>query len=63
MIGKDANCDYKTFSNPCTGFVTEWAPGMSARTFEPGYGKPFGEGHYEVSIRYVSAPDSDQRAS
>ena len=36
MIGKDANCDYENFSNPCTGFVTEWAPGMSGRTFEPG---------------------------
>jgi hypothetical protein len=36
MIGNDANCNYQNFSNPCTGFVTEWAPGMSARTFEPG---------------------------
>ena len=47
MIGKEANCNYKTFSNPCNGFVTEWAPGMSGRTFEPGYGKPFGTGHYQ----------------
>ena len=47
MIGKAPNCNYQTFSNPCTGFVTEWAPGMSDRTFEPGYGKPFGTGHYE----------------
>ncbi len=47
MIGKEPNCDYQTFSNPCSGFVTEWAPGMSGRTFEPGYGKPFGTGHYE----------------
>lgn len=47
MIGKEPNCNYKTFSNPCNGFVTEWAPGMSGRTFEPGYGKPFGTGHYE----------------
>lgn len=41
------NCDYQSFSNPCNGFVTEWAPGMSGRTFEPGYGKPFGTDHYE----------------
>ena len=47
MIGKEPNCNYETFSNPCNGFVTEWAPGMSGRTFEPGYGKPFGAGHYE----------------
>ncbi|KAK3713043.1 hypothetical protein LTR37_008728 [Vermiconidia calcicola] len=47
MIGKEPNCNYETFSNPCNGFVTEWAPGMSGRTFEPGYGKPFGTGHYE----------------
>jgi hypothetical protein len=47
MIGKEPNCNYETFSNPCNGFVTEWAPGMSARTFDPGYGKPFGTGHYE----------------
>jgi hypothetical protein len=39
MLGKEPNCNYKTFSNPCNGFVTEWAPGMSGRTFEPGYGK------------------------
>ena len=36
MLGKEPNCDYKNFGNPCTGFVTEWAPGMSGRTFEPG---------------------------
>lgn len=47
MLGKAANCDWETFSNPCNGFVTEWAPGMSGRTFEPGYGKPFGEDSYE----------------
>lgn len=34
MIGQEANCNYQNFSNPCNGFVTEWAPGMSARTFE-----------------------------
>ena len=47
MIGEEANCDWETFSNPCNGFVTEWAPGMAGRTFEPGYGKPFGEDYYE----------------
>lgn len=47
MVGKKANCNWEEFSNPCNGFVTEWAPGMSGRTFEPGYGKPFGEDHYE----------------
>lgn len=47
MLGKEPNCDYKEFSNPCNGFVTEWAPGMSGRTFEPGYGKPFGTDYYE----------------
>lgn len=47
MLDKGVNCDYKEFSNPCNGFVTEWAPGMSGRTFEPGYGKPFGSDHYE----------------
>ena len=47
MLDGPANCDYLNFSNPCTGFVTEWAPGMSGRTFEPGYGKPFGTDHYE----------------
>jgi hypothetical protein len=26
MVGKEPNCDYQTFSNPCNGFVTEWAP-------------------------------------
>lgn len=35
MVGKEPNCDYETFSNPCNGFVAEWAPGMSSRTFEP----------------------------
>ncbi|VUC20327.1 unnamed protein product [Clonostachys rosea] len=43
---KEADCA-ENFSNPCNGFVTEWSPGMSARTFEPGYGKPFGEEYYE----------------
>lgn len=47
MLGKEPNCDFENFSNPCNGFVTEWAPGMSGRTFEPGYGKPFGTDHYE----------------
>lgn len=47
MIGREPNCNYQTFSNPCNGFVTEWAPGMTGRTFEPGYGKPFGTGKYE----------------
>jgi len=47
MLGQQPNCDFQTFSNPCNGFVTEWAPGMSARTFEPGYGKPFGSDLYE----------------
>ncbi|KAK5045579.1 hypothetical protein LTR84_009197 [Exophiala bonariae] len=47
MLGKEPNCNYEEFSNPCNGFVTEWAPGMSGRTFEPGYGKPFGTDHYE----------------
>ncbi|CAG9997271.1 unnamed protein product [Clonostachys byssicola] len=46
MVGKDAVCS-DDFSNPCNGFVTEWSPGMSGRTFEPGYGKPFGEDYYE----------------
>lgn len=36
LVGKEANCNYEKFSNPCTGFVTEWAPGMSGRTFEEG---------------------------
>lgn len=47
MVGKEANCDYMNFQNPCNGFVTEWAPGMSGKTFETGYGKPFGTDHYE----------------
>lgn len=47
MIGQKPNCDYKNFENPCTGFVTEWAPGMSGKTFEPGFGKPFGSDSYE----------------
>ncbi|KAK5084858.1 hypothetical protein LTR70_007753 [Exophiala xenobiotica] len=47
MVGKEPNCDYEAFSNPCNGFVTEWAPGMTGRTFEPGYGKPFGTEQYE----------------
>ncbi|ETN38994.1 uncharacterized protein HMPREF1541_07036 [Cyphellophora europaea CBS 101466] len=47
MLDGEPNCDYEEFSNPCNGFVTEWAPGMSGRTFEPGFGKPFGSDHYE----------------
>jgi hypothetical protein len=47
MLGKEPDCNWERFSNPCNGFVTEWAPGMSGRTFEPGYGKPFGEDYYE----------------
>jgi len=47
MVGKEPNCDWKTFSNPCNGFVTEWAPGMSGKTYEAGYGKPFGSDYYE----------------
>ena len=47
LDAEQPNCDYETFSNPCNGFVTEWAPGMSGRTFEPGYGKPFGDDHYQ----------------
>ena len=47
MLGAAPNCDYENFSNPCNGFVTEWAPGMSGRTFESGYGKPFGSDYYE----------------
>ncbi|KXT08222.1 hypothetical protein AC579_5568 [Pseudocercospora musae] len=50
MIGKEPNCKWRNFSNPCNGFVTEWAPGMSARTFEPGYGKPFGRDLYEYAM-------------
>ena len=47
MVGEKPNCEWEEFSNPCIGFVTEWAPGMSGRTFEPGFGKPFGEDYYE----------------
>lgn len=47
MVGQEPNCDFENFSNPCTGFVTEWAPGMSGRTFEPGFGKPFGSDSFE----------------
>ncbi|KAK3627544.1 hypothetical protein LTR56_019128 [Elasticomyces elasticus] len=50
MLDKEPNCDWETFSNPCIGFVTEWAPGMSARTFEDGYGKPFGADYYEYAM-------------
>ncbi|OQO04792.1 hypothetical protein B0A48_09716 [Cryoendolithus antarcticus] len=50
MLGKAPNCDWQNFSNPCTGFVTEWAPGMSARTFEEGFGKPFGTEFYEYAM-------------
>lgn len=47
MLGEETNCEWEEFSNPCNGFVTEWAPGMAGRTFEPGFGKPFGEDYYE----------------
>lgn len=47
MVGQEPNCDYENFSNPCNGFVTEWAPGMAGRTFEPGFGKPFGSDSFE----------------
>lgn len=48
MIGQKPNCDFENFNNPCnSGQITEWAPGMSGRTFEPGYGKPFGSDSYE----------------
>jgi hypothetical protein len=50
QVGKEPNCDWETFSNPCNSFVTEWAPGMSGRTFEPGYGKPFGEELFEYAM-------------
>lgn len=47
MVDNDeADCN-PDFSNPCNGFVTEWAPGMSGRTFESGYGKPFSSDLYE----------------
>ena len=47
MLDKEPNCDWKTFANPCNGFITEWAPGMSGKTYEEGYGKPFGSDYYE----------------
>jgi hypothetical protein len=50
MVGQEPNCNWQNFSNPCSGFVTEWAPGMSAKTFEPGFGKPFGEDLYEYAM-------------
>ncbi|KAK3622612.1 hypothetical protein LTR56_022077 [Elasticomyces elasticus] len=50
LLDKEPNCDWETYSNPCIGFVTEWAPGMSARTFEDGYGKPFGSDFYEYAM-------------
>lgn len=50
MLGQEPRCDYENFSNPCNSFVTEWAPGMSGRTFEPGYGKPFGEELFEYAM-------------
>jgi hypothetical protein len=82
MIGKEPNCNWKTFSNPCTGFITEWAPvsttiappkaalhlqkhtclilhllthpqGMSGKTYESGYGKPFGSDYYEYTMLEV----------
>ena len=45
--GDEPNCTWQNFSNPCNGFLTEWAPSMVGRTFEDGYGKPFGEDLYE----------------
>lgn len=50
MLDQPANCDWENFANPCNGFVTEWAPGMSGRTFEEGYGKPFGSELYEYAM-------------
>ena len=47
LVGQEPNCEWEDYSNPCNGFVAEWAPGMSGRTFEPGFGKPFGEDYYE----------------
>lgn len=60
MVGQKPNCDYENFENPCTGFVTEWAPGMSGKTFEPGYGKPFGADSYEYVIfeTHYNNPDA-----
>lgn len=60
MVGKEANCDWQSFSNPCNGFVAEWAPGMSARTFEPGYGKPFGEDSYEYVMLEIHYNNPEQ---
>ncbi|KAK3669138.1 hypothetical protein LTR78_010983 [Recurvomyces mirabilis] len=50
MLGQPADCNWQNFSNPCNGFVTEWAPGMSARTFEDGFGKPFGADLYQYAM-------------
>jgi hypothetical protein len=50
MVGQEPNCDWENFANPCNSFVTEWAPGMSGRTFEPGFGKPFGSDLYEYAM-------------
>lgn len=50
MVGQEPNCDWQNFSNPCNSFVTEWAPGMSGRTFEPGFGKPFGSELFEYAM-------------
>lgn len=47
MLGQEPICGIGKFSNPCTGFVTGWAPGMPARTFQPGFGKSFGSDSYE----------------
>lgn len=62
MLDQKPNCDYLNFENPCTGFVTEWAPGMSGKTFEPGYGKPFGSDSYEYVMleTHYNNPDGLQ---
>ncbi|SMR62701.1 unnamed protein product [Zymoseptoria tritici ST99CH_3D1] len=59
MLGKDANCDAQAVKNPCNGFVTEWAPGMAGRTFEPGFGKPFGEDLYQYAMLEVHYNNPD----
>ncbi len=46
LLGQEPTCGLGV-QNPCFGFVAEWAPGMTGRTFEPGFGKPFGSDSYE----------------
>ncbi|KAJ4148154.1 hypothetical protein LMH87_002636 [Akanthomyces muscarius] len=60
MVGQEPNCDYKNFNNPCTSFVAGWAPGMSGRTLEPGYGKPFGADSFEYVMfeTHYNNPDA-----